>query len=111
MGVFNALVAVQGDRTHIEYNLALELERLVQPWMPGRFDWYAIGTEALAFSAYLDPHEGWVCAWDTDTDDDDSAFIFGNHDGWSSSMWREQLDKWITDLDKGFVLIPIRCHD
>lgn len=102
MGVFNALVAVQGDQGHIENNLALELERLLRPWMPGRFDWYAIGTHELAFSAYFDEREGWVCPWDGDDDSDE---------GWSSALWQEQLGKWIADLDKGCVLIPIRCHD
>ena len=111
MGMFNALVAVEGEKTHIDYNLALELESLLRPWMEGRFDWYAIGTDNLGFSAYCDPREGWVCAWDTYTDDDDSAFVFGNHQGYSSTQWQEHLNKWIGDLAKGYVLIPIRCHD
>ena len=111
MGIFNALIAVKGEATHIECNLALELERLLRPWMLGRFDWYAIGTDSLGFAAYFDPHEGWVCEWDTETDDLDSPFVFGNREGYSSTRWQQHLHNWIAGLGKGFVLIPIRCHD
>lgn len=99
MGVFNALVAVRGDRTHIECNLALELERLLQPWMVGRFDWYAIGVEYVGFSAYLDEKTGWEDCWR----DEDEPQI-------TQAEWHEQLDKWIAALPAGYVLIPIRCH-
>jgi hypothetical protein len=102
MGTFNALIAVRGEHTHIECNLALELDRLLQPWMADRFDWYAIGVDSLEFSAYYDDLNGFRNPWmDLDAD----------KEGWSSEEWQRELNDWIATPRTGYVLIPIRCHD
>jgi hypothetical protein len=102
MGVFNALIAVRADRTHIEYNLALELERLLQPWIKRRFDWYSIGITYpdMGFASYFDEINGWEDCW-RDEDEPDIT----------QAEWYEQLAKWVADLPKTHVLVPIRCHD
>jgi hypothetical protein len=99
MGVFNALVAVEAEKTHIDYNLALELERLLGGWMEGRFDWYAIGVHYVGFSAYLDEQNGWVDCWR----DDDKPQI-------SVAEWEEEISKWIAGMSPRYAIIPIRCH-
>lgn len=88
MGIFNALIAVDSEKTFIEANLALELERLLRPWMEGRFTWYAIGVNYWHFAAYLHPQEGWM-------DNEDFS----------------PLDPETMHIPSGYAVIPIRCHD
>jgi hypothetical protein len=102
MGYFNALIAVKGEHTHIDCNLALELERLLRPWMEGRFDWYAIGVDSLDFSAYYDDKNGFRNPW-MDLGDDE--------EGWSSEEWQREFNEWLATPRPTCVLIPIRCHD
>lgn len=83
MGHFNALVAVKAERTFIESNLVLELQKLLRPYMPYEFDWYAIGCSEMRFAAFLHPVDGW-------TDEFDSDFEIS--------------------CPMGYMLIPIRCH-
>lgn len=86
MGVFNALVAVKSEATFIEANLAIELERIVEPWMEGRFDWYAVGVTDWHFAAYLHPTSGWL----------DEEF--------------SPVDPATMHIPSGYVVVPIRCH-
>jgi hypothetical protein len=85
MGVFNALVAVDSRTTYRECNLVVELDRILKPWMPGHFDWWALGVKDLRFAAILDPTDGWL-------EKDDIGF-----DPTSSAP-------------DGYVYVPIRCH-
>lgn len=87
VGVFNALVAVPSDATHITANLAIELERLLAPWREGRFDWYAIGVTDWHFAAYLHPQSGWM--------DSESC---------------SPLDPETMHIPSGYSVVPIRCH-
>lgn len=87
MSVFNALVAVRADKTFIDGNLAIELERLLTPWKAGRLDWYAIGVTDWRFAAYLHPTEGWL-------DDDEHS----------------PLDPATMHIPSGYSVVPIRCH-
>lgn len=87
MGTFNALVAVKSDATHIEANLAIELERLLTPWKEGRFDWYAIGVTDWHFAAYLHPQSGWL-------DDEEHS----------------PVDPATMHIPSGYSVVPIRCH-